>query len=125
MTRPSLPKAIEAVLDLARWAPSGDNAQPWRFRIPGEREVEILVRRSNPNIYEYRQGEPTLISAGALLEKIALAPPAFGMEAAWRYDGSAEGIDHIRVAFRDDSTAAVSDLFHEIRRRSVDRRPYR
>src|SRR3954467_6277338 len=24
------------ILDLARWAPSGDNGQPWRFRIDGE-----------------------------------------------------------------------------------------
>ena len=33
--------SIEALLDLARWAPSGDNSQPWRFIVQGDRAVEI------------------------------------------------------------------------------------
>lgn len=125
MTDQAVPKAIEAVLDIARWAPSGDNAQPWTFRITGDREVEVLVRRTNPNIYEYRHGEPTLISAGALLENIEIAAPAFGLKANWHYAGSANGIDHIAVSFRDIAAVSVPDLFDEITRRSVDRRPFR
>jgi sulfur-carrier protein adenylyltransferase/sulfurtransferase len=125
MTDQAVPKAIEAVLDIARWAPSGDNAQPWTFRIIGDREVEVLVRRANPNIYEYRHGEPTLISAGALLENMEIAAPAFGLKASWRYSGSAEGIDHIVVHFTDADAVSVSDLFDEIARRSVDRRPFK
>src|SRR5579872_649627 len=107
MTDLGLPKAIEAVLDTARWAPSGDNAQPWTFRVQGEHAVEVLVRRSNANVYEYRHGEPTLVSAGALLENIELAAPAFGLKARWEYAGSANGIDRIAVNFSDDRTARV------------------
>jgi sulfur-carrier protein adenylyltransferase/sulfurtransferase len=125
MTDQAVPKAIEAVLDIARWAPSGDNAQPWTFRMISDREVEVLVRRANPNIYEYRQGEPTLISTGALLENMEIAAPAFGLKANWRYAGSADGIDHIVVHFSDADAASVSDLFDEIVRRSVDRRPFK
>ena len=33
---------IEQVLDCARWAPSGDNAQPWRFVPKTEREAEVV-----------------------------------------------------------------------------------
>jgi nitroreductase len=29
-------RICEQILDLARWAPSGDNTQPWRFEIKGE-----------------------------------------------------------------------------------------
>ena len=121
----ALPKAIESVLDIARWAPSGDNAQPWRFRVKSDLEIEVLVRRSNSSVYEYRQGEPTLISAGALLENIQLAAPAFGMTARWRYVGSADGIDHICVSFREDPCASTPDLFDQITRRSVDRRLFK
>ena len=32
---------IWRILDLARWAPSGDNSQPWRFRIDGDDAVTI------------------------------------------------------------------------------------
>src|SRR6478752_1911235 len=99
--------AIEHVLDLARWAPSGDNAQPWRFRITGDRDVEVLIRRTNPNIYEYRHGEPTLISAGALLENIEIAAPAFGLKAHWQHAGSADGIDRIVVHFSDADTVSA------------------
>ena len=121
----ALPKAIEAILDIARWAPSGDNRQPWSFRIKGDRDVEVLIRRSDSNVYEYRHGEPTLISAGALLENIEIAAPAYGLKATWRYAGSADGIDHIAVSFRENDTAFVPELFDEITRRSVDRRPFR
>lgn len=125
MESQAVSKAIEAILDLARWAPSGDNAQPWTFRITGDRGVEVLIRRTNPNIYEYRNGEPTLISAGALLENIEIAAPAFGLKASWRYAASADDIDRIVVFFDDDNTATVSELFGEIPRRSVDRRRFK
>src|SRR5215469_3558917 len=121
----ALPKAIEAILDIARWAPSGDNRQPWSFRVKSDRDVEVLIRRTDSNVYEYRHGEPTLISAGALLENIEIAAPAFGLKATWRYAGSADGIDHIAVNFRDNDTAFLPDLLDEITRRSVDRRPFR
>jgi nitroreductase len=125
MTNQAPSRAVESVLDTARWAPSGDNAQPWRFRVTGDRDVELFVRRTNPNIYEYRQGEPTLLSAGALLENMEIAAPAFGLKASWRFAGSADGIDHIDVHFSDADTVLAPDLFGEIRRRSVDRRPFK
>jgi nitroreductase len=118
-------KAIESIMDIARWAPSGDNAQPWSFRIRNDREVLILGRRENPNVYEYRGGEPTLISLGALLENISIAAPAFGLKASWRYAGSARGVDHVEVSFADGDTVIAPDLFTEITRRSVDRRPFK
>jgi nitroreductase len=125
MENEAVSKAIEAVLDIARWAPSGDNAQPWMFRITGDREVEVLIRRTNPNIYEYRHGEPTLISAGALLENIEIAAPVFGLKARWRYAASADGIDRIVVFFDDDISLSVPELFCAIPKRSVDRRRFK
>lgn len=121
----ALPKPLEAILDLARWAPSGDNAQPWKFQILGDRDIEVLIRRTNPNIYEYREGEPTLLSAGALLENIEIAAPRFGLKAHWRYVSSAGGVDRIAVHFSDDDTLPNIDLSAEITRRSVDRRPFK
>jgi len=37
MTQP----VIEQILDQARWAPSGDNTQPWRFEIKGPLHVVV------------------------------------------------------------------------------------
>ncbi len=119
------PKAVEAILDAARWAPSGDNAQPWRFRVKSDRDIDVLIQRANPNIYEYRDGEPTLISAGGLLENIQIAAPAFGLKAGWQYAGSADGIDRIAVHFSEAGAISQPDLFREITRRSVDRRAFK
>jgi hypothetical protein len=125
MAQAAVPQALEAILNIARWAPSGDNAQPWRFCIRGDRDLDVFVQRANPNIYEYRDGEPTLLSAGGLLENIKLAAPAFGLKARWRFMGSAEGIDRIAVHFSDSEASPTSELLREITRRSVDRRPFK
>jgi len=83
------------------------------------------VRIEPGNVYEYRQGEPTLISAGTLLANIAVAAPSSGKRSRWDYLG-AEGAQHrIRVSLEDDAGASVHPLHGEIERRSVDRRPYR
>ncbi|MEO8996576.1 MAG: nitroreductase family protein, partial [Nitrosospira sp.] len=34
-------RSISDILELARWAPSGDNTQPWRFEIIDERHLVI------------------------------------------------------------------------------------
>ena len=45
---PASPPAtpLEAILDAARWTPSGDNVQPWRFKISRARPCAGRVRRA-------------------------------------------------------------------------------
>lgn len=74
-----------AILDLARWAPSGDNTQPWRFEVLGAREVRIHLDAPDPaNPYEYRGGEPILLAGGMLLESLRVAAGTQGWAMAWR-----------------------------------------
>jgi sulfur-carrier protein adenylyltransferase/sulfurtransferase len=120
-----LSPAIERILDAARWAPSGDNAQPWRFEVRDDDNVVVCIRREVGNVYEYRDGEPTLLSAGALLENMAVAAPTFGKSVTWRYQGSEAGEHRIRVQITKAPNASPDPLFSQIYQRSVDRRPYR
>ena len=39
---PAMLVAIGRILDLARWAPSGDNTQPWRFRLTDDRHFTLI-----------------------------------------------------------------------------------
>jgi sulfur-carrier protein adenylyltransferase/sulfurtransferase len=119
-----LSPAIDRILDAAHWAPSGDNAQSWTFEVHSDNHFDVCVRVEPGNVYEYRQGEPTLISAGTLLENIAIAAPAFGKQARWQYLGLNDGAHRIKVELEDISPPAESPLFAQIYRRSVDRRPY-
>lgn len=120
-----LPAAVERILEAAHWAPSGDNAQPWTFEVQDEALFDVCVRIEPGNVYEYRQGEPTLISAGTLLANIAIAAPSSGKRATWSYVGAEGSLHRIRVVLEDDAGAFEHPLYGEIQRRSVDRRPYR
>jgi nitroreductase len=120
-----LPTTVERILEAAHWAPSGDNAQPWTFEVQDEAHFDVCVRIEPGNVYEYRGGEPTLISAGTLLANIAVAAPSSGKRARWRYAGAQGQVHRIRVELEDDPGATEHPLHGEIQRRSVDRRPYR
>lgn len=114
------------ILDLARWAPSGDNTQPWRFTLLDDDTVLVRIGdQSGHNVYEYKDGEPILLAAGMLLETIQIAASKFGRLVEWTYEGC-EGAGHrIRVAFRKGTSVLPDPLLPYVTLRSVDRDPYR
>ncbi|MDO8495623.1 MAG: nitroreductase [bacterium] len=62
---------------MAVYAPSGDNSQPWEFKIgPDFIEIFNLPDRDNA-FYNYEQ-RGSLVAHGALLENICIAAPAQG-----------------------------------------------
>jgi nitroreductase len=123
-SRPAL-KPIETVLDQARWAPSGDNSQPWRFAILGELKVQVTVPAgADGNVYQYNEGEPHLIALGTCLESMRIAATAFGWRMEWQYTGVSYGRHVANVAFVPDAAVQRDDLIRFLPVRSVDRRPY-
>ena len=117
---------IEQILDLARWAPSGDNTQPWRFEIEGPDKVTIHVRdQADDDIYDYNNGQPSLLSAGCLLENLRIAATRHGKMLWWTYAGGADHRHVIKVELSDAPGIAPDPLLPVVHMRSVDRRPYR
>lgn len=117
---------IEQILDLARWAPSGDNSQPWRFRIASDETLEITVRdEAADNVYEYNDAQPTLLSAGMLLETLRLAAARHGRLLWWDYEGRGPNGHRITVELSQGTGIEADPLADAIKTRSVDRRPYR
>ncbi len=112
---------LAEILNLARWAPSGDNVQPWRFEPAGNDAVIVHIRREPDNPYEYSAGEPTSLSAGMLLETMRIAATGWSREFSW----SLVGRDQIRVELPPVSHVEPDPLLKFLTLRSVDRRPYR
>lgn len=112
-----------AILEMARWAPSGDNTQPWRFEILGPQRVIVHGRDTRDHcVYDLR-GDASQVSLGALLETMSIAASTHGwsMTVARRMNA-----DERQPTFDVEFSAEAiqpSPLASLIPVRSVQRRP--
>lgn len=112
---------IAAVLNFGRWAPSGDNAQPWRFDIIDDVTAEVDFKAgAHGDIYDFRDHEPTTLSAGMLLETLQISARYLGWMLDWSYFGQAR----LRLCLVKAPPQPLEPLFPYIPLRSVDRRAY-
>ena len=118
------PSVLEQVLELARWAPSGDNTQVWRFQLLGPLHVAVHCYDTREHCVYDLDGHPSQISYGALFETLAIAASAHGLRAdiARRTD-SPEQRPVFDVHLVPDAAVKPQQLLAAITRRSVQRRP--
>ena len=114
------------ILELARWAPSGDNTQPWRFEICGDLRVAVHgLDTSDWCVYDFR-GHPSHMAHGALLETMRIAASDEGLKMRWCLrQGQAQNAPIYDVEFERDGNVTSDPLVSCIRRRVVQRRPMR
>lgn len=113
--------AIMDILDSARWAPSGDNGQPWKISVQSEHEFSLDVSKFKSNVYNLFP-MPDFIAIGMFLENAAIAAAHKNMDLEWRLEG--ERIS-VFLRKRGDSKNDTAPLFPYIKIRSVNRYPYR
>lgn len=115
------PTPILRALDIARWAPSGDNSQSWRFTITSELSATISVKRDRENMYEFNRGVPVMLSIGILLETLRIGASAEGYSIAWDYTGFED--DHFKLAVKLIHDQTPTDpLLPYVTTRSVNRK---
>jgi molybdopterin/thiamine biosynthesis adenylyltransferase/nitroreductase len=116
---------IDEILHAARWAPSGDNEQPWRFERVGHEAILVhLAPHDARNVYHYRDGEPNMLATGGLLECLRIAASAHGRLTQWRVDRGSNPLT-LHIQFIADGTILPDPLYAALGLRSVDRRRYR
>jgi len=121
-----LPQPIAEILEFARWAPSGDNTQPWRFEIIDERHLIVHAFDTRDHCVYDLDGHPSQIALGTLLETLAIAASAHGLGAEFkRRPGSPDTHPDYLVDFIPDDTLAPDPLLPHIKHRSAQRRPMR
>lgn len=114
------------ILDLARWAPSGDNTQPWRFEIRSPSQIVIHGHDTRASCVYDLDGWASQIAHGMLLETLAIAATRFGQHAQLqRISELASGCVAYDVALHARPDAAVDPLADAIVSRTVQRRPMR
>lgn len=113
------------MLDLARWAPSGDNTQPWRFEIKSADHVVIHGRDTRDHCVYDLQGHASQIAIGALMETLAVAASAQHLRAAFDRRTDAPPT-HPTIDVRLSPTDDDPDPLHAfIKQRVTQRRPMR
>ena len=119
-------RTIEQILELARWAPSGDNMQTWRFEIAGPDHIAVHAYDTRDHCVYDLDGHPSQIAFGTLLETIAIAASGHGLRAD--VTRRAEGRDThpvFDVRLSPDPAIVRSPLIEAIEQRTVQRRPMR
>jgi hypothetical protein len=116
--------SIKQILDLARWAPSGDNTQPWRFEIVNDRQLVVHGFDTRDHCVYDLDGHPSQIALGTLLETIAIAASGHGLKASiQRRIDLPETTPTFDVSFEPDPPLQPDPLIPFIATRSVQRRP--
>lgn len=119
-----IPDHIERILNLARWAPSGDNTQPWRFEILGNEHVLVHGLDTRDHVVYDLDGHASQLAVGALLETIAIAAANEGRQARIsRRPGTPENHLLIDVRFEPAASLTTAPLIPAITKRVVQRRP--
>ncbi len=117
---------ILRILDRARWAPSGDNTQPWRFQIMADDQIIVHGHDTRDEILYDFDGHASHMAHGALLETMRLAASAEGLAMVWRAEPDAEcrKIKYF-VQFSVAPVYSPDPLHPFIETRTVQRRPMR
>ncbi|MGA7178247.1 MAG: nitroreductase family protein [Thiobacillaceae bacterium] len=116
-------RSIEQILNLARWAPSGDNTQPWRFEVVDDDNVVVHGFDTRDHCVYDLDGHPSQLAVGALLETISLAATAYGRRARITRRRDTPETDLLfDVQFEQDPDIKPDPLVDFIEKRMVQRR---
>ena len=116
---------IEKILALARWAPSGDNTQPWRFEIVSDNEIAIHGFDTRRHVLYDFDGHASHMAHGALLETLRLAATRFGLRAEWHLRASSTDEFPIYDVTLSPAEITEDPLVCYIESRTVQRRAMR
>jgi hypothetical protein len=127
MTSTEPTRTVEAIAELARWAPSGDNTQPWRFEILGPRHLLVHGQDTRSHCVYDLDGWASRLALGALVgtARIAAAAHGWSLQATLRA-GRPDDLPTLDLRFADSPGGPVQlPVAAAIRRRSVQRRRYK
>jgi molybdopterin/thiamine biosynthesis adenylyltransferase len=129
-SRPAVPPLPDAssgsfdyLLRAAVQAPSGDNAQPWRFRRDGEGLEVLLHRDSDRSFFNVRQ-TASIIACGAAVENMVLAAGAIGLDAQPALLPDPSRKDLMAAVRLKPGAASADPLSKYIWTRCTNRRPF-
>lgn len=114
---------LEAILDLAKWTPSGDNSQPWHFEIRNTSEFTFHFHNED-STYDF-VGKPSIMTMGFFIESFQIAASHFGYRTDWTYESVGPKTHKVHFKITKDDAIKENPLFPFLKIRSVNRYSYK
>jgi len=115
---------IERVLDTARWAPSGDNVQSWRFQLTGPDSAFVHGFDTRDHCAYDLDGRASWLALGTLMATLGVAAAAEGFRVEReRVPGTPATHPSFHLRLVADAGVQPTPWFAAVRTRTVQRRP--
>ncbi len=117
-------EVIKKILEVAVHAPSGENAQPWRFEVSENRISIFNIPERDQSLYNHNQ-LGSLVAHGALIENIIIAATAHSCSAALQLFPDKQNQNHVAILEIQKTNVGADPLHAYIEKRCTNRKPYK
>ena len=114
----------EQVLDYARWSPSGDNTQCWRFKLDPDNDMKFTVEAydTRDHVVYDTDGHSSHLAHGMFLETLEIGANSLGLKVDVESDLTNESRLKFNISLTEDDSITASPLTPYIKTRTVQRR---
>jgi len=116
---------VQKILNLAVYAPSGHNSQPWKFKL--KRNNNLLVYNdpdADQTLYNYKQ-RGSYIALGALVETIKIAASKENYHVTFSFFPERTDTNLVVSCIFESSSKEEDSLYPAIKKRSTNRKSYK
>src|SRR3989344_1894949 len=114
---------IKKILAHAVNAPSGNNSQPWKFEVRGNKIYVFNISDGDITPYNFDQ-KGSYIAHGALIENISIIAGKYGYEVKTELFPDKNNLDNVAIITLEKGVAKKDPLFDYIVNRATNRRVY-
>lgn len=119
------PEAVKWLVEAARWAPSADNTQPWRFSWDGRRLFVHYDSVRVKNLTFSKEHPATLLSGGAVIENLGQMMCALGIPTSSLSFGHPSSCELASVLVTPNLKVGPELAQHPLFSRHTNRFPFR
>ncbi len=115
---------IRKILEIAIHAPSGENCQPWKFKIKDNQIYLFNIPERDQSPYNFKQ-RGSFVAHGTLIENIIIASSFFGFETQVSLFPDISDTNLVAIISLNKSNPKEEPLFGYIVKRSTNRKSYK
>lgn len=114
---------IKKIIEAGIQAPSGENCQPWRFRISDNEIMIFNVPERDQSLYNYGQ-RGSFFAHGAAIENMSIAASKFGYDFKVNLFPDPTNADLVAIIKLQKTSVREDELYDYIFKRSTNRKKY-